>query len=240
MVDTPSLKDRAYQHVRRKLADGTLRPTMKVSLAAIAKEIGTSHIPVREAISQLRSEGYLDHTPSVGFFVRSIGRKEMADLFKVREALEVMAAAEAVERMTEETLVRLEAIFRAMRSPVAGDPGPRSRRLGRTEDPGTDPVGSGLPRHDRPGRRQRRAQPRHLRAAGVRRDLRPRDPRTADEPRLATGEDRPMALSPAPGVSTSRRRPGPTRGRDPHPRGRRRTSWPASTGSNSATKTRIR
>ncbi|MCX7426571.1 MAG: GntR family transcriptional regulator [Planctomycetia bacterium] len=116
MVDTPSLKDRAYQHVRRKLADGTLRPTMKISLAAIAKEIGTSHIPVREAISQLRSEGYLEHTPSVGFFVRSVGRKEMADLFKVREALEVTAAAEAVARMTGETLARLEGIFRAMRA----------------------------------------------------------------------------------------------------------------------------
>ena len=214
---------------------------MKVSLAAIAKEIGTSHIPVREAISQLRSEGYLDHTPSVGFFVRSIGRKEMADLFKVREALEVMAAAEAVERMSEETLVRLEAIFRAMRvqSRVIRDQGVEDS--GRTEDPGTDPVRSGVPRHDRPGRRQRRAQPRHLRAAGVRRgNLRPRDPRTADEPRLATGENRPMALPPASGVSTSRRRPGPTRGRDPHPRGRACTSWPASTGLNGDTKTRIR
>jgi DNA-binding GntR family transcriptional regulator len=116
MVDTPSLRDRAYLHVRRKLADGTLRPTMKISLAAIAKEIGTSHIPVREAITQLRSEGYLEHTPSVGFFVRSVGRKEMADLFKVREALEVMAAAEAVERMTPETLARLDGIFRAMRA----------------------------------------------------------------------------------------------------------------------------
>ena len=148
MVDTPSLKDRAYQHVRRKLADGTLRPTMKISLAAIAKEIGTSHIPVREAISQLRSEGYLEHTPSVGFFVRSVGRKEMADLFKVREALEVTAAAEAVERMTARRSPGLRASSGRCAC-SAGDPGPGSRRLGRTEDSGVDPVGSGLSRHDR-------------------------------------------------------------------------------------------
>lgn len=110
-----SLKELAYNHLRQRLTNGDILPGSKISLAGIAKEVGVSHIPVREAINQLCSEGYVEHTPSVGFFVRKISRKELVDLFKVREALEVLAAGEAVERITEETIHQLEEIFNAMR-----------------------------------------------------------------------------------------------------------------------------
>ena len=56
------------------------------------------------------------HTPSVGFFVRKISRKELADLFKVRESLEVLAAGEAVSRITDKEVRQLEDIFQAMRN----------------------------------------------------------------------------------------------------------------------------
>lgn len=110
-----SLKERAYKHLRQRLTEGEICPGGKISLAGIAKEMGVSHIPVREAINQLCSEGYVVHTPSVGFFVRKVTRKELADLFKVREALEVLAAGEAVEKMTDEIIRQLEEIFQAER-----------------------------------------------------------------------------------------------------------------------------
>ncbi|MBN2295197.1 MAG: GntR family transcriptional regulator [Pirellulales bacterium] len=110
-----SLKQRAYNHLHQRLADGHIHPGGKISLAGVAKEMGVSHIPVREAINQLCSEGYVVHMPSVGFFVRELSRKELADLFKVRESLEVLAAGEAVVRMSDKQLERLEGIFKAMR-----------------------------------------------------------------------------------------------------------------------------
>ena len=110
-----NLKDRAYNHLRQKLTDGNIRPGGKISLAGIAKEIGVSHIPVREAVNRLCSEGYVIHTPSVGFFVRKISRKELADLFKVRESLEMLAAGEAVTKITDKEIGQLEGIFKAMR-----------------------------------------------------------------------------------------------------------------------------
>ncbi|THB76220.1 MAG: GntR family transcriptional regulator, partial [Desulfobulbaceae bacterium] len=50
-----TLKQRAYRHIRSRLIDGSLKPGSRFSLVAMAKEIGTSHIPVREAVSQLRT-----------------------------------------------------------------------------------------------------------------------------------------------------------------------------------------
>ena len=52
-----TLKQRAYKYIRQAMSDGVLSAGDRLSPAALAKEIGISHIPVREAISQLFSEG---------------------------------------------------------------------------------------------------------------------------------------------------------------------------------------
>lgn len=109
-----TLKQRAYRHIRSRLLEGSLEPGARLSLAAMAKEIGTSHIPVREAVSQLRSERLVDHSPGLGFFVREPSRKEMAGLFQVREALEGVAVAEAVRRMSHAEIEKLSDIFKQM------------------------------------------------------------------------------------------------------------------------------
>ncbi|MBN2295553.1 MAG: GntR family transcriptional regulator [Pirellulales bacterium] len=111
---TVSLKQRAYRHIRSKLLDGSLEPGKRLSLAAMAKEIGSSHIPVREAVSQLRTEGLIDHSPGLGFFVRELSRKELAGLFQVREVLECLAATEATKRMSQADIDRLTQIFEQM------------------------------------------------------------------------------------------------------------------------------
>lgn len=110
-----SLKERAYKHLRHQLVESILAPGTKISLAAVAKGLGISHIPVREAVYQLCSEGFVEHSPSVGFFVRKVTRKELADLFKVREALEVLAAGEAAKKMSDEMVKQLEDLFQAQR-----------------------------------------------------------------------------------------------------------------------------
>ena len=58
-----TLKQRAYSYIRQAMATGTLSAGDRLSPAALAREIGISHIPVREAISQLHSEGLVDQSP---------------------------------------------------------------------------------------------------------------------------------------------------------------------------------
>lgn len=114
MTET-NLTSRAYLHLRSSLAEGRLAPGDRLSLAAVAKEMGISHIPVREAVSRLCSEGILEHSPGVGYAVRDLSRKELADLFQVREALEGLAAAEATPNMDDDAIEKLSEIFHQMR-----------------------------------------------------------------------------------------------------------------------------
>jgi DNA-binding GntR family transcriptional regulator len=103
-----NLKKRAYEHVRRKLAGDFLSPGARLSPKSLAKEIGISHTPVREALSQLQSEGLLVARPQKGMFVRQPGRDELVEIIELRTILEVHAAAEAARRIRDAELDQLE------------------------------------------------------------------------------------------------------------------------------------
>ena len=66
-----------------------------------------SRTPVREAISQLTSEGFIVSLPRKGLFCANITCEEMLDFLKIREALEVLAIRECVQRATDEDIDRL-------------------------------------------------------------------------------------------------------------------------------------
>jgi len=100
-------RDRAYQHIRRKLAEGVFPVGMRLSPAALAREIGVSHTPVREAISQLQSEGLIIYRAHRGAFVKGPDRQDLLDLIEVRTVLECHAAAMAARRISAGQLQEL-------------------------------------------------------------------------------------------------------------------------------------
>lgn len=95
-----TLTERAYEYLRKKLLSGELTPGTRLVNRTLAKEIGTSAIPVREAISRLISDGLVEYVPSAGAFVRARSMQELSDMFDLAEAIEPMAAAKAAEHIT--------------------------------------------------------------------------------------------------------------------------------------------
>ena len=103
-----SLSESAYEQIRYKLITGQLTAGMKLSNRKLANELGVSVIPVREAMSQLVSEGLLKHKPKVGTFVVEPSLREIRDMCELRESLECYAARKAAERITENELEEME------------------------------------------------------------------------------------------------------------------------------------
>ncbi len=77
---------------------------MRLSPTLLAREIGISHIPVREAISQLQSEGLVTHVAHRGSFVKGMNRQELVDTMEIRTVLECHAAAKAARRISASQL----------------------------------------------------------------------------------------------------------------------------------------
>ncbi|TGD97392.1 GntR family transcriptional regulator [Methylobacterium nonmethylotrophicum] len=92
------------RQVARRLTDaivqGRLAPGAKVAEAAVARELGISRAPVREAARLLESQGLLRASPRRGFFVRELSARDVDELYDLRLCVERHAAVEAARRLT--------------------------------------------------------------------------------------------------------------------------------------------
>jgi DNA-binding GntR family transcriptional regulator len=104
-----TIREKAYQYIQSRIASGDLPSGGAISELLLAKELGSSRTPVREAISQLVSEGLLEQTPNRGTEVVRLTREDIIDLYELREALEVYVIAKVTrEQLPGEDIKRLE------------------------------------------------------------------------------------------------------------------------------------
>jgi DNA-binding GntR family transcriptional regulator len=85
----------AYDHILRKVTAGEVRAGSALHEIPLAKELGISRTPIREAIGQLVAEGVLHESPGRGASFVEPSRREIIELYELREALEVYAARKA-------------------------------------------------------------------------------------------------------------------------------------------------
>lgn len=83
-----TLAERAYQIVRDRILASALSPLTYIREEELATAMGVSRTPVREALSRLASEGFLERLPHRGFRVAERSIDELADVFTVLQALE--------------------------------------------------------------------------------------------------------------------------------------------------------
>ena len=102
ILDYNLLSNRVYKAIKQAIHDAVLQPGEKVTETKIAKELGVSRTPVREALRILNSEGYIRLTPNSSFVVNSFTIEDVKEVLTVRGALEAEAARIAAGRITEE------------------------------------------------------------------------------------------------------------------------------------------
>jgi DNA-binding GntR family transcriptional regulator len=110
-MEHPILRDKAYSAIKQKLLHREIQPGERIREDLLAKEVSMSRTPVREAISQLTTEGFIVSLPRKGLFCASVTREEMLDFLKIREALEVLAVRECIGRITDGEIARLDELL---------------------------------------------------------------------------------------------------------------------------------
>lgn len=104
-----SAVDRVYNELRRMSMTFRFLPGERLNEALLAKELGVSRTPLREALNRLSAEGFLTFSANNGFFRKMIDVKEIFDLYEFRMLLEQAAIRLAVERATDDQLAQLDA-----------------------------------------------------------------------------------------------------------------------------------
>jgi DNA-binding GntR family transcriptional regulator len=113
-VGKGSMKDAIAAQLREEIASGTIAFGEKLSEARLAQRFGVSRMPVREALKELEAAGFVAIEHRRGTFVRRLSRREILDLFEVREAVECMAARLCAGRATNEIVALLDEVMLAM------------------------------------------------------------------------------------------------------------------------------
>lgn len=98
------LSDLALERIVEVIMRGDLKPGERVQEAVLARQLGISRGPLREAISRLEGRHLIVRIPHVGVRIADPSKEEILDIFSIREALEGVACRLAAERMTQEEL----------------------------------------------------------------------------------------------------------------------------------------
>ena len=96
------LRDVVFHALRKAILTGKLKPGERLMEIHLAKQLGVSRTPVREAIHKLELEGLATMIPRRGAQVAQISEKGLKDVLELRRALDVFCAQIACERMTPE------------------------------------------------------------------------------------------------------------------------------------------
>ncbi len=92
-----SLRERIVNRLRDAIIAGDLRPKSRLMEPELARQLGVSRTPLREAIRQLEAEGFLTTIPRVGTFVTEVTPRDVEETYAIRGVLEGLAARQAAD-----------------------------------------------------------------------------------------------------------------------------------------------
>ena len=118
---TAPLRQQVYETLEDLIIFGALTPGQHLVEADLAKRLGVSRIPVREALQLLHSNGWVELRQRQGAFVHRPTLQEVDDVFSVRTLLEVESARIAATNATKESVRQLRRTTKAGAKALAAD-----------------------------------------------------------------------------------------------------------------------
>src|SRR2546429_5739819 len=97
-----TMAEAALERLREAIIMGELTPGAPLRLEDLARQLGMSISPIREAVRQLEALGLAEHVPHHGAKVMALDVEELRELFTIRLALEGMAGRRAAEVLDPE------------------------------------------------------------------------------------------------------------------------------------------
>ncbi|MEO8220784.1 MAG: GntR family transcriptional regulator [Specibacter sp.] len=107
------LRETVRDTIRARIFEGHYAPGTRLVERDLAAEFHVSRLPVREALRMLRQEGVISDRSGRGAEVSALSTKDVADLFDVRNSLEVLACRLAATRASSEDLQMLDKLLSA-------------------------------------------------------------------------------------------------------------------------------
>jgi DNA-binding GntR family transcriptional regulator len=113
------LTDEVYGLIHEAIMNGDLPAGSRLKVRDLAAQVGTSVLPVREAIRRLEEAGLAERSPHKGAVVKGLTLEELVHVYDVRRLLEVEAAREGTERISHQDCEQMQVEYDAMRVAIS-------------------------------------------------------------------------------------------------------------------------
>lgn len=114
------LRNQVVDGLRQAIVTGRLRPGQRLTERELISMMSVSRTVIREALRQLESEGLVAIVPNKGPIVRELSWQEASDLYRIRAALEGLAARLFVEKGTPSDMHELEVVLEEVEAAYQG------------------------------------------------------------------------------------------------------------------------
>ncbi|MEM6683264.1 MAG: GntR family transcriptional regulator [Pseudomonadota bacterium] len=120
-VQPETMQDRVYATLRDAIMSGQFVPGQVISIRSLADELGTSAMPVRDALGRLVTEGAVDASNARALKIVQLSPVKLMELTKIRVNLESLATEIAAQKITKAELARLDRISSAFKQAALED-----------------------------------------------------------------------------------------------------------------------
>jgi len=108
---TQNLHATIYEKLKSQIINLTLKPGQKLQDRQLGLQFGVSRTPIREALNRLVQEDFVRQISGRGYFVKEISIRDIEEIYEVREALEVLAAQQAIRNINNQQIKKLSEIL---------------------------------------------------------------------------------------------------------------------------------
>lgn len=114
-----SKNEMVYDHLRAAIIAGDYKPGIRLVIDQLALELGVSQIPIREAMRELESDGFVTIEPYAGASVTELNASFIFEVFGLLQSIEIMTSRSACCRMTDVQLDTLDGMIGQMEALVS-------------------------------------------------------------------------------------------------------------------------
>lgn len=105
-------RDLAYEEIKKLILSGKLSNDMSISENVLAKMLGMSRTPVRDALRRLEMDGFVRIIPNQGAVIREVSINEVKEIYDMRIALEEFVTKELADMLSDKDFSNLEKILK--------------------------------------------------------------------------------------------------------------------------------
>lgn len=102
------LRDVVYESLRSTIISGKIPVGERIIEKEYADKLKISRTPIREALKRLQSEELVEYIPKYGVVVKNVSKDDALEVYKIREALEILVINNTIDNITEDEICQIK------------------------------------------------------------------------------------------------------------------------------------